>query len=186
MKLYTQYLQPILHPIYTPLSYFLIAIILLTLPSLHQFMNIVRQFGIFDERLYISGYKLLAFTISVMDSITLILFIVFVVSMTINIHSFIYYLKVYRKRVHASGTILSFSGVILGLVGIGCLSCGVLLLSPLITLLGLSVTLWITQYTFVVYLVSIIIVNVSSILIVKRIHAPAICIPSDMIQSSHE
>jgi hypothetical protein len=186
MNLYTQYLQPILHPIYTPLSSLVIGIILLTLPSLHQFMNIVRQFGIFDERLYISGYKLLVFNISVMDSITFILFIVFVVSMTINIHSFMYYLRVYKERVHASGAILSFSGVILGLVGIGCLSCGVLLLSPLITLLGLSATLWITQYTFVVYLFSIVIVTISSILIIKRIHAPAICIPSDMIQSSHE
>jgi hypothetical protein len=186
MKLYSHYLKQILHPVYTPLSLVIIAIILLALPSLDQFISIGRQFGVFDGRLYISVYKLLAFNISVMDTITLIFFIIFVISMSINIHSFIYYLKIYRKRVHASGTILSFSGVILGLIGVGCLSCGVLLLSPLITILGLSATLWITQYTFVVYLISIIMVTISSVLLLKRIHAPSICIPPDMVQSSHE
>lgn len=94
----------------------------------------------------------------------------------INILLFVIFAKRQRKILSGKSFLASISGMLLGLFGVGCLSCGVLIMAPLLTFVGLGSYLGgAIEYAVWIAYVGIIFVISSIIYLLKKISEPLVC-----------
>jgi hypothetical protein len=132
-------------------------------------IGIARKFDLFWDYSFrsfcdiSSGEQFLILVLSILTPFNIILFIIFV--------------RRQRRMLSKRSFAASVSGMLLGLFGVGCLSCGVLILAPLITFLGLGAYLGnFAQYAITISYVGMILVIISSIYLLKKISEPFICV----------
>ncbi|MCA9351859.1 hypothetical protein KC866_00500 [Patescibacteria group bacterium] len=132
-------------------------------------LSFVRKIDIFLEYVIYSFTRisfheqLLVIALSILTTLNIILFIVFT--------------QRQQKLLSKRSFIASVSGMVLGLFGVGCVSCGVLVLAPLITALGLGAYLGtFTQYALLIAYIGLGFVIVSSLYLLRKISQPNICL----------
>lgn len=96
----------------------------------------------------------------------------------INIVIFIHYVRFYKKAFSGRGAMLSFSGMILGVFGVGCLACGALALAPLLALLGVT---GFVHFGSDIALLGLVMVAGSSIFLLYKMNKPVVCIPKELV-----
>ena len=116
-------------------------------------------------------------SVKVMSSLEIVVLILLALLLGANAVIFLTYLKQYKKQLSFAGTNLSLLAMMLGVFGVGCLSCGVLLLAPIISLFGISTAIWVTQYGVLMSAVSCVLVAYSCYLLLKKISNPQVCTP---------
>ena len=108
------------------------------------------------------GEQFIIFALSILTTFNIILFIIFARKQQ----------KILSKRSFAA----SISGMVLGLFGVGCLSCGFLILAPLITFIGLGAYIGdFTQYAITISYGGIVLVIFSIFYLLKKISEPVVC-----------
>ena len=105
-----------------------------------------------------------------------LLIIILSILTALNIVLFVIFAKRQRKMLSKRSLAASLSGMVLGLFGVGCLSCGVLILAPLLTFLGLGAYLGnFAEYAVTISYVGMVLVILSSLYLLKKISEPLIC-----------
>ena len=133
-------------------------------------LSLVRKWDIFTEYVFTSfcditlGEQFLIVSLSILTAFNIILFVIFARRQS----------TLLSKRT----AFASFSGMFLGLFGVGCLSCGVLILAPLITFVGLGAYLGdFTQYALMISYIGVFLVIISILYLLKKISDPLVCTP---------
>lgn len=94
-----------------------------------------------------------------------------------NIILLIKYAQRQQKILSGKSFFASVSGIVLGLFGVGCVSCGVLFLAPVISFIGLGAYLGgITQYALVLSYAGLALVLVSIWYLLKKLSEPLVCV----------
>jgi len=131
-------------------------------------LSLSRKFEIFFEYTFLLFFKLHTLEQFLILALTLIT--------SINIILFVIYAKRQRRLLSGKGFFASISGIILGLFGIGCISCGVLILSPLISFIGLGAyTSGITHYALLLSFTGVILVSLSNLYLLHQLGKPNVC-----------
>lgn len=161
--------------LYFVIAFIVFTLVLLILPSFHVVQGIIRIFPLSDGALYTSLVQTLLMNLYVMNLLERFIFFLFALSLSLNTVLLIAYVKNYRNQIKQSGTTLSFLGVILGMFGIGCLSCGVLLLAPLVSIIGISTTQILLSHSLLLSIIGIALVLFSSYLLILRMNKAYVC-----------
>lgn len=131
-------------------------------------LSLSRKFEIFFEYTFLVFFKL--------HTLEQFLTLVLVFLTSINVILFVIYAKRQRRLFSGKSFLASISGIILGLFGIGCISCGVLILAPLISFIGLgSYVGGITQYALALSFAGVILVSLSNIYLLHQLEKPNVC-----------
>ncbi len=97
---------------------------------------------------------------------------IFPILISLNLIIFIYYVKKQARYFSKRGAALSFTGIFLGIFGLGCLSCGALLLAPLLSFLGLS---FLAQFGPQMAIAGLIFVFGSIVYLLWQLAHPSVC-----------
>lgn len=131
-------------------------------------LNAGRKFELFIDYVYTSFFEM-----SLGEEF---LIIILSLATAINIVIFIAYVKRQRKVLSGKSLAASISGMVLGLFGVGCLSCGVLILAPVITFLGLGAySQLFIRYGLMISYVGLILVIISILYLVRQLSKPLVC-----------
>jgi hypothetical protein len=132
-------------------------------------------FSVGESRFWTSEAAVLAASFAVLSSweVAVLLLLAFLTG--VNSVIFIVYLKQYKKQLSFAGTNLTFAAMVLGVFGVGCLSCGVLLIAPIVSIFGFSAALWVTEYGILMSLIGCLLVAYSSYFLLKKITNPQVC-----------
>jgi hypothetical protein len=132
-------------------------------------LSIGRKFELFYE--YIFGSFMLS------SSGEQFLIIILAILTALNIILFTIYAQRQKSILSGRSFVASISGMVLGLFGVGCLSCGVLILAPLITFLGLGAyASGFVEYAFLLASIGVLFVLISNCYLIKKISEPLICL----------
>lgn len=118
---------------------------------------------VFEPFGYVSFYQqVLVIGLSLLTAINLILFIIFI--------------RRQRSLFVGKSFFASISGILLGLFGVGCISCGIFILTPLLTFLGLGAFLKNTQeYSLFLSGIGVLLLVFSIGYILKKLSEPPVC-----------
>ena len=95
---------------------------------------------------------------------------------TLNVILFVRYAKRQRKIFSKRSLAASISGILLGLFGVGCLSCGALVLAPLLTFVGLGGSVgFCTQHAVAISYLGLGFVIASIGYLLYRLSRPLVC-----------
>jgi hypothetical protein len=145
-------------PVYQILSDFF------SLPGL----SAMRRFEVFSE--YVFDSFLTATLSEKISTITL------AVLTTMNLLLFALFTKRQRTMLSGKGFFATASGMILGLFGVGCISCGAFVLAPVITFIGLGTYMkYFIEYASIISYAGIILVLISNIYLLRKISKPMVC-----------
>lgn len=148
--------------------------------SVTQFNTIAGMFSLFEigeAHLWNSLFNIVGTSLAVMSLSEIIILILLSFFIGGNVVLFLTYLKQYRQRLSLTGSNLTVTAIVLGIFGIGCISCGVLLLAPIISIIGVSAALWVTHYAIALSIVGLLLVSYSNYILLKKISDPQVCKP---------
>ncbi len=112
------------------------------------------------------------------DMIPIHQWLVILLSITtaLNIILFVIYVRRQRLLLSGRGFFGSMAGMILGVFGVGCVSCGVLVLAPVFTFLGLSSFAYAAlEYALPISIFGLLCILGSCWYLLKKISQPLIC-----------
>jgi len=128
----------------------------------------MRRFEVFNEYVYDSfltatlSEKITTISLSILTAMNVLLFTLFT--------------KRQRSMLSGKGFFATLSGMVLGLFGVGCLSCGAFVLAPIITFLGLGTYMkFFVEYASIISYIGIIFVLISNIYLLRKISKPMVC-----------
>lgn len=150
---------------------------LLAASQFHVVTDMFSLFSVTETILWVSLFNILNSSITVMSTIETIAIVLLSLAIGINMVVFITYLKQYRKQLSFAGTNLTLMAMVLGVFGVGCLSCGVLLLAPIISIFGISAAIWVTNNGVIISLIALTLVLYSSYILLRKISDPQVCEP---------
>ena len=153
----------------------LFALLLSFISQLPLIKGVYSLFGIGDRALYQSLMQIVIQGFSIMSAFEQVIFVLMSIVLGSNVVIFIEYLSVYRKAIKGSSASLSFFGLMVAVLGTGCLSCSVLFLGPLASVLGLSLVSYISRYGAIISVVGVVLVLISSFILLKKIAKPNVC-----------
>ena len=153
----------------------LFGLLLSFISQLSLIRGVYSLFGIEDRALYQSLMQIVIQGFSIMSAFEQVIFVLMSIVLGSNVVIFIEYLSVYRKAIKGSSASLSFFGLMVAVLGTGCLSCSVLFLGPLASVLGLSLVSYISRYGAIISVVGVVLVLVSSFILLKKIAKPNVC-----------
>lgn len=145
------------------------------------FSNLLVSLQIFSAPFFSESEKINFFFSSLFDLSSLksfnmtVLVILFVLSLSLLFILF-YILFNESKKISKKKSLLGMIGVFLSILGFSCLSCGIGLLASILSLLGLSsLSLYFPFHGLEFGFLGIIVINLTSYLVLKRIKNPFVC-----------
>lgn len=150
-------------------------VLLLSATQFHIVVDMFSLFGLTNPKLWTSLISILTTSFSILSVGEAVVLILLTFSVGVNTVLFVMYLKQYRRQLSFAGSHLTLTALLLGVFGVGCISCGILLLAPVISVFGLSAAVWITNYGIVMSITGLLLVLYSNYLLLKKISDPQLC-----------
>ncbi|MAQ77472.1 hypothetical protein CL684_03025 [Candidatus Campbellbacteria bacterium] len=131
-------------------------------------ISLSRKFSIFSEYIFIYFID-----IPIVEQATTI-----ILSLALGINTVLFYQYIKKQqKIFAGKSFLGSSiGVMLGVFGVGCVSCGALVIAPILTGIGLGAQIgFISQYALLISWAGIAGICISSYYLLLQINKPLVC-----------